>query len=59
MLLRYAYTEDGASSRSLARALLEVLSHSPTLVEGQGVPVLLEERVDTWDATIPRVLPTP
>lgn len=33
--------------------LLEVGAHSPPLVVGEGVPVLLEEGVDTRDTTIP------
>mmetsp|Transcript_889 Transcript_889/g.2133 ORF Transcript_889/g.2133 Transcript_889/m.2133 type:complete len:481 (-) Transcript_889:3567-5009(-) len=36
--------------------LLEVLANPPALVKGKGVPVLLEERVDAWNATVPRVL---
>jgi len=35
--------------------LLEVGAHSPPLVVGEGVPVLLEEGVDTRDTTIPRI----
>mmetsp|Transcript_59082 Transcript_59082/g.126986 ORF Transcript_59082/g.126986 Transcript_59082/m.126986 type:complete len:443 (-) Transcript_59082:1525-2853(-) len=36
--------------------LLEVLAHTPTSVEGERVAVLLEERVDAWDTTIPSIL---
>mmetsp|Transcript_97181 Transcript_97181/g.274888 ORF Transcript_97181/g.274888 Transcript_97181/m.274888 type:complete len:549 (-) Transcript_97181:3378-5024(-) len=36
--------------------LLEVLAYSPALVEGQGVPVLLEEGVDARDPTVPGIL---
>ena len=36
--------------------LLEVCAHAPALVIGQGVAVLLEQGVDTGDATVPRVL---
>lgn len=35
--------------------LLEVCPDSPPLVISQGVPVLLEERVDTRNAPVPRV----
>mmetsp|Transcript_29941 Transcript_29941/g.79798 ORF Transcript_29941/g.79798 Transcript_29941/m.79798 type:complete len:205 (-) Transcript_29941:4024-4638(-) len=33
--------------------LLEVLSHAPSLIERQRVPILLEERVDSWNTAIP------
>ena len=36
--------------------LLEVGPDSPTLVIGKRVPVFLEERVDAWNTTIPRIL---
>mmetsp|Transcript_6268 Transcript_6268/g.11473 ORF Transcript_6268/g.11473 Transcript_6268/m.11473 type:complete len:253 (+) Transcript_6268:2354-3112(+) len=36
--------------------LLEVLAYTPALVEREGVPVLLEERIDTRDTTIPSIL---
>mmetsp|Transcript_8139 Transcript_8139/g.19409 ORF Transcript_8139/g.19409 Transcript_8139/m.19409 type:complete len:210 (-) Transcript_8139:3983-4612(-) len=36
--------------------LLEVLTHAPALVEGQGVAILLEERVDSRNTTIPGIL---
>ncbi|CAN8015573.1 unnamed protein product, partial [Ixodes persulcatus] len=36
--------------------LLEVCAHAPPLVIGQGVPVLLEQRVDARDAPVPAVL---
>ena len=42
--------------RAAHLVLLEVCTHAPTLVVGERVPVLLEERVDARDASIPRVL---
>ena len=36
--------------------LLEILSHPPALVVGQGEAVLLEEGVDSWYASVPGVV---
>ena len=36
--------------------LLEVSTNPPAFVVGEGMSVLLEEGVDTGDATVPRVL---
>ena len=36
--------------------LLEVSAYSPPLIIGQCVSVLLEQCVDAWDTTVPRVL---
>mmetsp|Transcript_25456 Transcript_25456/g.58663 ORF Transcript_25456/g.58663 Transcript_25456/m.58663 type:complete len:336 (+) Transcript_25456:2317-3324(+) len=36
--------------------LLEVLAHTPALVKGQGVSVLLEQGVDAWNTAVPCIL---
>mmetsp|Transcript_39335 Transcript_39335/g.83813 ORF Transcript_39335/g.83813 Transcript_39335/m.83813 type:complete len:1257 (-) Transcript_39335:3240-7010(-) len=36
--------------------LFEVLSHTPALVESQGVSILLEQSIDSRDSTIPGIL---
>ena len=36
--------------------LFEVCSHSPALVIGQCVTILLEQSVDAWNASVPAVL---
>lgn len=46
----------GGGGRRTNLVLLEIRPDSPALVVGQSVPVLLEEGVDAWDASVPRVL---
>ena len=36
--------------------LLEILPYTPSFVIGQSQPVLLKQCVDSWHASVPRVL---